>query len=326
MSLSIGFAGTPAFASAALQAILDAGFGVSLVLTRPDRPRGRGMKLEPSPVKALAVQRGIPVLQPSTLKKPDARAPVVALPIDVLVVAAYGLILPAEVLAWPRYGCLNIHASRLPRWRGAAPIQRALLAGDATTGISIMQMDVGLDTGPVVDESEVPIASDETAGSLHDNLATIGAKRIVHVLRRLQSEGTLRAVPQPHAGVTYAHKLERGEAAIDWEADAATIDRQVRAFAPSPGAFTALPGGSIKVLRAHPVEHALTAAAGTVLAAGPQGIDVACGRGALRVLELQPAGGRRMPVDAFLAGHFLVTGSRFMPTPESPVAGEPSPD
>jgi len=326
MSLTVGFAGTPSFAATALAAILDAGFRVTLVLTRPDRPRGRGLKLEPSPVKALAQARGIPVLQPSTLRSPEARAAVVAQPLDVLVVAAYGLILPPEVLAWPRHGCLNIHASRLPRWRGAAPIQRALLAGDAQTGVAIMQMEAGLDTGPVVESVDVPIAADETAGSLHDRLADVGAQRIVGVLRRLGAEGSLASTPQPHDGVTYAHKIERTEMEIDWESDADAIDRQVRAFAPQPGARTALPGGPIKILRAHPVEHALTAAPGTVLASSPDGIDVACGRGALRVLELQPAGGRRMSVDAFLAGHFLLPGARFMPTPDSPVAGEPSPD
>jgi len=326
MTLDVGFAGTPGFASTALAAILDAGFRVSLVLTRPDRPRGRGLRLEPSPVKALAVAHGIPVLQPATLRKPEAREEVIAHPLDVLVVAAYGLILPPEILSWPTRGCLNIHASRLPRWRGAAPIQRAILAGDATTGVAIMQMDAGLDTGPVVDAVDVPIAADETAGSLHDKLAMQGAQRIVAVLRRLQDENALQATAQPREGVTYANKIGRGEAEIDWEADADAIDRQVRAFAPLPGAFTALPAGAIKILRARPVEHAQTAAAGTVLASSPEGIDVACGRGALRILELQPAGGRRMPVDAFLAGHFLAPGARFMPTPDSPVAGEPSPD
>jgi methionyl-tRNA formyltransferase len=325
MSLSIGFAGTPAFAASALRAILGAGFAVALVLTRPDRPRGRGLKLEPSPVKALAQTAGLPVLQPPTLKTPEARAPVVAVPVDVLVVAAYGLILPPAVLSWPRHGCLNIHASRLPRWRGAAPIQRALLEGDAATGVTIMQMDTGLDTGPVVEVVDVPIVAGETAGTLHDKLASVGAQTIVAVLRRLARDGRLVAHAQPPEGATYAHKIARGEAAIDWEADAEAIDRQIRAFDPVPGAYTAQDGGGLKLWRARPIEHETTAAPGTILSAGPDGIDVACGRGALRILELQPAGGRRMPVGAFLAGHFLVPGTRFSPTPESPVAGAPQP-
>jgi methionyl-tRNA formyltransferase len=324
MSLTLGFAGTPEFAAIALRAIFAAGFRVDLVLTRPDRPRGRGLRLEPSPVRKIALETGIPVQQPVTLRTSDARADVVRVPLDVLVVAAYGLILPPEVLAWPRHGCLNIHASLLPRWRGAAPIQRALLAGDQATGISIMQMDAGLDTGPVIERVEVPIATGETTGSLHDRLAVAGGAAIVAVLGRLARDGALASRAQPHTGATYASKIARAEAAIDWDADAATIDRQVRAFAPAPGAFTVLPGTTIKILRAQPVEHAATAAPGTVLAAGPGGVDVACGEGVLRILELQPAGGRRMPVEAFLAGHFIAAGARFMPTLETTVVGEPA--
>jgi methionyl-tRNA formyltransferase len=309
--MRVGFAGTPAFAVTALAAIADAGFTIPLVLTRPDKPKGRGLRTEPSPVKAEALRRGIALAQPATLKSADGREDVLTVPLDVLVVAAYGLILPPEVLAWPRHGCLNIHASRLPRWRGAAPIQRAILAGDAATGVAVMQMDAGLDTGPVIAALDVPIGERETGGSLHDRLAAAGARLIVDVLNTLLRDGRLPAQPQAESGAVYASRIEREEARIDWSADAGAIDRQVRAFDPAPGAFTLLRGAPLKVWKAavHPAD-APQAIPGTVLAASARGIVVACGRGTLAIEELQLAGGRRMSAAAFVAGRGVDAGAR----------------
>jgi methionyl-tRNA formyltransferase len=314
--MRVGFAGTPAFAAAALAAILDRGFEVPLVLTQPDRPQGRGLKLAASPVKALALARGLPVMQPATLKTEAARAPVVAVPLDVLVVAAYGLILPPEVLAWPRQGCLNVHASLLPRWRGAAPIQRALLAGDAESGITIMGMDAGLDTGPIHDVVRIAIALRETAETLTGKLAAAGAAAVVVALERLARDGALRGVAQPAEGATYAAKVTRAEAAVDWRSDAQAIDRQVRAFDPAPGAFAAYAGEVVKIRAAEPVaEASANAAAGTVVERDARGLVVACGQGALRILELQPAGGKRMAATAYAAGRRIERGARFEAAP-----------
>src|SRR5437667_7985546 len=238
--MRIGFAGTPAVAAAALEAILDAGFAVPVVLTQPDRPRDRGWQPKPGPVKALAGARGIPVLQPSSLKSEAERAPILAIPLDVLVVVAYGLILPPSILEWPTRGCINIHASLLPSWRGAAPIQRALLAGDHETGITLMWMDRGLDTGPIIARHPLPIAARETAGTLHDKLAAVGARAIVESLSTLRRGGRLPAEAQPENGATYAAKLVPAETVIDWSASADAIDRSVRAFDPAPGAQTNL--------------------------------------------------------------------------------------
>ncbi len=304
--MHIGFAGTPAFAAAALGAILDAGWAVTLVLTRPDRARGRGMKVEPGPVKALAGARGIPVLQPAGLRDSATRQRLTAVPLDVLVVAAYGLILPKPILDWPRHGCINIHASLLPRWRGAAPIQRALLAGDRETGISLMRMDEGLDTGPIISRHPVTIAARETAGSLHDRLARVAAGAIVEALRQLQHECHLVAVAQPEEGVTYAAKIERGEALIDWRQDAAAIDRSIRAFNPAPGAQATLGGETVKLWEATPAPGR-SGAPGTVVRADAAGIAVACGEGTLSVTLLQRPGGRRLSAAAFLAGHPIAT-------------------
>jgi len=312
MTLLVGFAGTPDFARRALEAIADASFTIPLVLTRPDKPKGRGLALSASPVKAWAVARGLPVLQPATLKTPGGRDEALAGPLDVLVVAAYGLILPPAVLAWPRYGCLNIHASLLPRWRGAAPIQRAIEAGDASSGVTIMQMDEGLDTGPTIARVEVPIGPRETGGQLHDRLADAGAALVVDVLGRLDRDRRLPAVPQPADGATYAARITALDARIDWTRDAQAIDRQVRAFDPTPGACTTLGGTLVKVWHAEPTATASAAAPGTVLAASPAGIDVACGEGALRVLEIQRAGGRRVPASALVAGRFVAAGARFV--------------
>jgi len=308
--MHIGFAGTPAFAAAALEAILDAGLGVTLALTRPDRPRGRGMKVEPGPVRALAAARGIPLLQPVSLKDQATRERIVAVPLDVLVVAAYGLILPKPLLDWPRHGCINIHASLLPRWRGAAPIERAVLAGDHETGVTIMRMDEGLDTGPIIAGHPVPIAARETAGSLHDKLARVGGAAVVEALQRLQREGNLPAAPQPETGVTYAAKIDRGEALVDWRQDAAAIDRRIRAFNPVPGAQATLGGESVKLWQAI-AGPGHFGAPGTVVRAAATGITIACGDGTLTVTMLQRAGGRRLPAAAFLAGHPVATGTRW---------------
>jgi methionyl-tRNA formyltransferase len=313
--MKVGFAGTPAFAAEALAAILTAGFDVALVLTQPDRPKGRGLKLEVSPVKRLAMESGLLMLQPRTLRTEETREVVLANPLDVLVVAAYGLILPPAVLTWPAHGCLNIHASKLPRWRGAAPIQRAIEAGDPTTGITIMQMDAGLDTGPVVDGVDVPIAPRETAGTLHDKLADAGARLVVAVLRRLARDHALPSSPQPEIGATYANKIGRDDAAVDWAQDAPVVDRHVRAFDPWPGAHAIMGDALVKVWRAEPHASMDKAAPGVVLGAGEHGIDVACGNGLLRLLEVQPAAGRRMAAAAYARGHAIGPGSRFTASP-----------
>ena len=308
--LRVAFAGTPEFAAAALRAIAAAGFSVPLVLTQPDRPAGRGLKLQPSAVKDAAMALGAPVIQPRSLRL-DGRFPaeavaardaLAAAAADVVVVAAYGLILPAWVLALPRLGCLNIHASLLPRWRSAAPIHRAIEAGDAETGITLMQMDEGLDTGAMLLEARVAIAADETTGGLHDRLAALGAALVVQGLQAA-ARGALQPRPQPEAGVSYAHKIAKSEAAIDWTQPAAVIERRLRAFDPFPGASFAVGADATphKLWRARVVPAPRAARPGTVLQADGQGLVVACGVDALECLELQRPGGRRQPVAAWLA-------------------------
>ena len=282
------------------------------MLTQPDRPHGRGLKLQPSRVKACAQARGLPVLQPASLKREEDRAGVVSIALDVLVVAAYGLILPPRVLAWPRHGCLNIHASRLPRWRGAAPIARAIEAGDEATGVTIMRMDAGLDTGPMIAVSDVPIVGTDTAGSLHDKLADLGAALIVDVVARLARDGALAATPQPAEGATYARKIERADAALDWRLPAVVLSRRSRAFDPVPGAWTLWAGTEAKVAAAQPVSGRADAPPGTVLGVSDAGIDVACAPGeALRIASFKPAGGRWMGGAAFAAGRGVRPGARF---------------
>ncbi len=308
------FAGTPEFASVALARLLAAGFQVPLVLTQPDRPAGRGMKLQASPVKQLALQHHIAVAQPRSLrldgKYPEeaaaAREAIEAAQADVMVVAAYGLILPQWVLDVPRLGCLNIHASLLPRWRGAAPIHRAIEAGDTETGVTIMQMDAGLDTGDMLLTERLPIRAEDTTGSLHDRLAVLGGRLIVEALE-IAACGGLTAQKQPTEGVTYAHKIDKAEAALDWTMPAELLARRVRAFNPFPGAATALAGGAVKVWAAH-AEDAAGGAPGEVLAVGADGIRVATGAGVLVLTELQRAGGKRLPVADFLRGFPLVPG------------------
>ena len=299
------FAGTPEFAAQALSAIVAAGHQVALVLTQPDRPAGRGMALQPSAVKNVALANGIEVFQPLTLKDAEAQAKIAAVGAEVMVVAAYGLILPQAVLDMPRFGCINIHGSLLPRWRGAAPIQRALLAGDAETGVCIMQMEAGLDTGPVLLRGALPIAATDTTASLHDRLAELGARLCVEALGQLP----LPAEPQPGEGVTYAHKIEKAEAVIDWTKSAAELDRHIRAFNPFPGAQALFGGQTVKLWQATPV--AGSGPVGSVLAVDKKQIVIACGEGALAVSELQKAGGKRLPVQQFLAGHPLKVGDRF---------------
>ncbi|TXI79163.1 MAG: methionyl-tRNA formyltransferase [Dechloromonas sp.] len=299
------FAGTPAFAAEALAAIIAAGHEVALVLTQPDRPAGRGMALQPSAVKQVAMAHGIEVFQPQSLKDADAQSKVAEVGSAVMVVAAYGLILPQAVLDMPRFGCLNIHASLLPRWRGAAPIQRALLAGDAETGVCIMQMEAGLDTGPVLLREAFPIAADDTTSSLHDRLATLGARLIVEALAALP----LPAETQPAEGVTYAHKIEKAEALIDWRRSADELDRHIRAFNPFPGAQARFAGQTVKLWQASPLE--VNGEFGRILVVDRKQVVVACGEGALAITEMQKAGGKRLPVQQFLAGHPLQVGDRF---------------
>jgi methionyl-tRNA formyltransferase len=318
--MRVVFAGTPDFAAVALQRLHAAGVEIPLVLTQPDRPAGRGMKLQASPVKAFALSQGIAVAQPRGLKLDGkygedaaaAREALLAARPEVMVVAAYGLILPAWVLELPRLGCLNIHASLLPRWRGAAPIHRAIEAGDAETGITIMQMDAGLDTGDMLLEAREAIRADDSTATLHDRLAALGGRLIVEALE-LAACGGLHPVKQPAEGVSYAHKIEKAEAAIDWRLPAAVIERRLRAFDPFPGASGVLAGETIKVWRALPCTG--SGRPGEVLSVGEAGVEVACGEGALRLTELQRAGGKRLPAAAFLSGHPIAPGARFHVTP-----------
>ena len=312
------FAGTPEFARVALARLLAAGFTVPLVLTQPDRPAGRGMKLQASPVKQCALDHGIAVAQPRSLrldgKYPEdaaaARDALLAAQADVMVVAAYGLILPQWVLDMPAKGCLNIHASLLPRWRGAAPIHRAIEAGDAETGVTIMQMDAGLDTGDMLLVEKTPIAPTDTTAVLHDCLADLGGRMIVEALE-LAACGGLQPVPQPAGGVTYAHKIEKAESEIDWSLPAHVIGQRIRAFDPFPGASTALQGEAIKVwgYEIDSCSRLSNERCGQILASGPEGVTVACGEGgALRLTTLQRAGGKRLPVADFLRGFPLPVG------------------
>lgn len=310
--MRVAFAGTPPFAAAALEAIAAAGHRIVLVMTQPDRPAGRGMAPAKSAVKLVAERLGIAVHQPERLRDPATHEPLRQAHADILVVAAYGLILPQAVLDVPALGAVNIHASLLPRWRGAAPIQRALLAGDATTGITIMQMDAGLDTGPMLLREALAIAPDETGGTLHDKLAALGARLIVRALDAL-ARGALAAIPQPPEGVTYAAKIDKREARVDWTRTAGEIERAVRAFDPVPGAVSSLRGQDVKLWRARVV--AGSGAPGTVLAATDAGIVVACGEGALRLESLQRAGGRRIDAGTFLRGFPVAPGERFDPQP-----------
>ncbi len=347
-SLRVAFAGTPDFAAKALEAIHAAGFTIPLVLTQPDRPAGRHLKLTASPVKRFALEHGLKVLQPVSLRplsssaalaNPNqnehvqARSPdpqdsaeyaleqLSAYACDVMVVAAYGLLLPVSVLNMPRYGCINLHASLLPRWRGAAPIQRAIEAGDRETGITIMQMEAGLDTGPMITRTPVSIDPTDNAASLHDKLASCAATQIVLALRILERDGALHGVPQPAEGINYASKIKPEDAFLDWQLPAEALARQIRAFDPSPGCKTVLegPGTLLKLVQAFalpekssgsvPLPEALP---GTLLKISSEGIWVACGTGALCVTVCQKPGGKKLPVREFLGGFSLSVGQRFV--------------
>lgn len=306
--MKIIFAGTPEFAVPALAALIAAGHQVTLVLTQPDRPSGRGMKLKASPVKELALQRGITVFQPETLKDAAAQARIAHEQADAIIVAAYGLIIPDAILQMPRYGCFNIHASLLPRWRGAAPIQRALLAGDKETGVTIMEVAPALDAGAMIACAALPITESDTAQTLHDSLATLGTTLMVQVMADLAYAGKLQATPQDESLVTYAHKLNKPEAGIDWKRSAVELSRQVRAFNPFPVAQTTLHGEVCRIWMA----HALTGQSepGRV-AELTDGIIVGCGSGLLKIEELQMPGGKRLSARDFLTGHSLQVGEYF---------------
>jgi methionyl-tRNA formyltransferase len=315
--MKVIFAGTPEFAAVALAALHEAGFDLPLVLSQPDRPAGRGMQLQPSPVKQLAQQYGIPVAQPVSLKTdgkyPEIAAQAQALlrdtPHDVMVVAAYGLILPASVLQIPRLGCINIHASLLPRWRGAAPIHRAIEAGDTQTGITLMQMDEGLDTGAMIAMASEAITSDDTTTSLHDRLAALGGRMIVDALTRLAQGADLSLTPQPSEGVSYAAKISKQEAVLDFRQPAVVLERRIRAFHPFPGAVAHIGDVALKVSAAR--LSTARGEAGEVLAADASGVTVACGEGALTFTEMQKPGGKRLAAAPFLQGFAIAVGQRF---------------
>ncbi|RMD71510.1 MAG: methionyl-tRNA formyltransferase [Gammaproteobacteria bacterium] len=296
--LDIVFAGTPAFAATILDALIASGHRIKAVYTQPDRPAGRGRKPRPSPVKVLAERHGLPVLQPATLKGAEAQETLKGLHPDLMVVAAYGLILPKAVLETPRLGCVNVHASLLPRWRGAAPIQRAIEAGDEETGITLMQMDEGLDTGPILLQASLPILPEDTAGTLHEKLARLGAQTLVKALEPI-AERALPPIPQDERLATYAPRIEKKEALLDWKEEAVKLERKVRAFNPWPVAFTYLDGTTLRIFRAratdeHPDEP------GSVIHIDREGIGVSAGKGVLRLLEVQRPGGRPLPAGEFV--------------------------
>lgn len=320
-ALRVAFAGTPGFARVAFDAVERAGFDVVLVLTQPDRPAGRGLKLAPSPVKAFAAERGRPVVEPRGLRLDGrhaadaaaARDALAAARPDAMVVAAYGLILPPWALALPRLGCLNVHASLLPRWRGAAPIHRAIEAGDAETGVTIMQMDEGLDTGPMLRAERLTIEASDTTATLQARLALLGGRLVVATLDAL--EGGLTPEPQPASGVTYAHKIDKAEAAIDWRLEAGAIERRLRAFDPFPGSTAVLEGETVKCWRG--TVCAGSGAAGEVIRLEEDAIVVACGSDAVALTQLQRAGGRRLTAAEFLRGRPVAVGARFAAPAES---------
>ena len=309
--MKIIFAGTPVFAAGALEALINVGHEIVMVLTQPDRPAGRGMKLVASAVKQLAIKHDLPLLQPQSLKPPEIQAQLKDLKSDVMVVAAYGLILPKAVLTIPRDGCFNIHGSLLPRWRGAAPIQRAILAGDKETGITIMQMDVGLDTGAILLIERIPIEQNDTTLTLHDKLCALGAKCIVEALVIL-SQNKLVATIQDDALACYASKIKKAEAEIDWQLSAKEINQFVRAFNPSPGAFARINGNVLKIWQATVIESG-SGQPGEIIATGREGVTVACGDGAILLEKLQKSGGRKLMAAEFLAGNALQPGDCFDP-------------
>ncbi|WP_353890926.1 methionyl-tRNA formyltransferase [uncultured Sneathiella sp.] len=300
--MRLAFMGTPMFSAHILAALVGSPHEVACVYSQPPRPAGRGKKLVPSAVHQLADSEGVPVRTPVSLKSPEVQAEFADLKLDVAIVVAYGLILPSAILDAPKFGCLNLHASLLPRWRGAAPIQRAIMAGDEETGIAVMQMEAGLDTGPVLSEARVPITAETTAGSLHDVLAETGAELLLRTLARLEAPD-LVATPQSSEGVTYAEKISKSEAKIDWRRSAIELDRHIRGLNPAPGAYFEYQGQRIKLLAATPVEG--EGGPGTVL---DDRLTVACGEGALRLITLQPAGKGAMDAASFLNGRLIAKG------------------
>lgn len=309
--MKIIFAGTPQFAASALEALIEQGHTIAAVLTQPDRPAGRGMQLTASPVKQLTMQHGLPVLQPTSLKSQEVQQQLAGLKAELMVVAAYGLLLPTAVLQLPHYGCLNIHASLLPRWRGAAPIQRAILAGDKETGITIMKMDEGLDTGDMLLKFPCPIDQEDTAQSLHDKLAKLGAKAIVEALQKIEL-GILVPEKQDNSQATYAAKLTKAEAQIDWSRDAADLDCAVRAYNPFPVAVSTCNTVPIKIWRARVGDAEMHGEPGTILAITRNEIVVACGRNTLCLEVLQRPGAKALPVAQFVQGFALHPGDRFV--------------
>ena len=307
--MKIIFAGTPHFATSALKALLENNHEILTVLTQPDRPAGRGMKLGPSPVKQAALQHGISIMQPATLKDIEIQQKLSAFQADVMVVAAYGLILPQSVLQIPRYGCLNIHASLLPRWRGAAPIQRAILAGDKKTGITIMQMDEGLDTGAMLLKKSCPINPNDNAQILHDKLEKLGAEAITETLKKLDQNGLIK-IAQDGTQATYAAKLSKREAELDWTKSATQLERVVCAYNPAPVAYSSINGATIKIWRASKAEEG-EGEPGTVLAIDKQGIRVACGQGSLYLEVMQRPNGKSLPAFQFVQGFTIKVGDRF---------------
>jgi len=312
-TLRIVFAGTPDFAVPALAALADSGHEIAAVLTQPDRPQGRGLKSAASAVKELALQRALPLLQPPSLKSPDIAARLAAIGADAMVVVAYGLLLPPQILALPRLGCLNIHASLLPRWRGAAPVERSLLAGDEITGVTIMLMDAGLDTGPILLQRSLAVSAEATAGSLRESLARQGADALLEVLDGLAA-GTVTPRPQPTDGVSYAPKIHKSEALIDWTGSAQAIEQRVRAFNPWPIAEARLHGEQLRIFRARlaplPADAPANATPGTVVAVHADALIVACGRGALALLELQRPGRNRVSARELASAMKIAAGER----------------
>ncbi len=309
--MKILFFGTPDFAVPCLAALLDAGYDVVGAVSQPDKPQGRSMKLMPTPVKALAMSRGVPVFQPDRLKEGQLQETLDALQPDLCVVVAYGKILPAYILDAPRFGCINVHGSLLPRWRGAAPIQWSVLAGDKITGVSTMYMNEGLDTGDIIETAETEIGAHETAGELFDRLAAMGADLLVHTVKEIEKGSDVRT-PQPKEGATYASMLSRDMAHMDWNRSATELDCFVRGLCPWPVAVTTLCGTPVKIYGCEVIKHdGKSGDPGRVLSVSPAGIEVACGEGILRITDLQAQGGKRMPASVYCNGHRITDGSFF---------------
>jgi len=306
--LKVVFAGTPDFAARHLQGLIDSPHQIAAVMSQPDRPAGRGKRLQPSPVKAVALDAELPIWQPTSLKSADSEAILLQYKADILVVVAYGLILPAAILGIPKLGCLNVHASLLPRWRGAAPVQRAIEWGDTDTGVSIMAMEPGLDTGPVLLTRTLPISSGHTGGTLLEDLAQLGVTALIDSLENIDTL-LAKAAPQDDSEATYAHKIEKQEGALDWSATAALLARQVRAFHPAPGCYTLLGGDRLKVLAAHAIDEAHHGSAGEIVTADELGIRVSCGEGQLVITEAQLPGAKAQTVATLLRGN----QARFQP-------------